>query len=310
MMLTFLRIFCYGLMMILLVNISIKWLSFCNRCISIFESFTFFHITFYDHYFLIVNLFFDSFINMRDLEYLLAKYKVASYTDIQLSPTIDGRDLQLLLNKQTNEPELIGSDILVNLQASSDPAKLVLDIIQNHIALHNKKGDKGVILDVNHIFLLEQLMRISPHVEPHVREEALKLALDLKADMRALLENSLAVLGFLLFLSIYGLASSFNEDEVLKLFEFAAEHKQAVELFQTMGFVDKISGMFIENCHVLATSIFISFTTLEPSYLFLSHSKCRLHNMVFKCVNILRYFSEFHYHSYMLNDVVITIHDE
>ncbi|XP_061346950.1 uncharacterized protein LOC133292548, partial [Gastrolobium bilobum] len=105
--------------------------------------------------------------------------------------------------------------------------------------------------------LQEQLMRMSPRIEPHVREEAvklaldlreeaMKLALDLKANMRANTENSLVVLGFLLLLSVYGLVSYFNEDEVLKLFEFAAQHKQAVSLFRTLGFVDKISD-FVQN---------------------------------------------------------------
>ncbi|XP_061371648.1 COP1-interactive protein 1-like [Gastrolobium bilobum] len=166
--------------------------------------------------------------------------------DNQISPTIDGRDLQLLSDEQTNESELIDNEISVHLQTSLDPAKLVLDIIQNPIVPQNREGNEGVMIDGSHIFLLEQLMRMSPRIEPHVREEAMKLALDLKANMRANTENSLVVLGFLLLLSVYGLVSYFNEDEVLKLFEFAAQHKQAVSLFRTLGFVDKISD-FVQN---------------------------------------------------------------
>lgn len=45
-------------------------------------------------------------------------------------------------------------------------------------------------------------------------------------------------LGFLL-------ATSFDEDEVFKLFGFAAQHEIAVELFGTLGFADKASGMFV-----------------------------------------------------------------
>jgi hypothetical protein len=102
-----------------------------------------------------------------------------------------------------------------------------------------------VIIDDSHIFLLEQLMRISPNIEPCVREEALKLAIDLKAYMKEHTENSLVVLGFLLLLSIYGLLDSFNEDEVLELFAFVTQHKIAVELFGTLGFTNKVSGMLI-----------------------------------------------------------------
>ncbi|MCI60807.1 frigida-LIKE protein, partial [Trifolium medium] len=54
-------------------------------------------------------------------------------------------------------------------------------------------------------------------------------------------ENSLMVLGFLLLLSIYGLVTYFNEDEVLELFAFVAQHKISVELFGTLGFANKVS---------------------------------------------------------------------
>jgi hypothetical protein len=46
-------------------------------------------------------------------------------------------------------------------------------------------------------------------------------------------------------LSIYGLLDSFNEDEVMELFAFVAQHKIAVELFGTLGFANKVSGMLI-----------------------------------------------------------------
>lgn len=195
---------------------------------------------------------------MRGLKYPLPKYVIAHYTDNQSSPITDGRSLQFFSNEQTN----LGNDILVHLMTSSDPAKLILDIMKDPIVPRCKQADKVVTLDDSHIFLLEKLMRISPHIKPHVREEAMKLALDLKANMRASSENSLAVLGFLLILSIYGLVSSFNEDEVLKLFEIAARHKQAVELFQMLGFVDKISGMLIED-FLLYRAIILIFISVK-----------------------------------------------
>nr|KYP68137.1 Involucrin [Cajanus cajan] len=189
---------------------------------------------------------YDAIISRRTCNLLMDELKKSlPAIDNRSSPTLDGRNLLLPYIEHTNEPELIGSDILVNLQTSSDPAKLVLDIIQNPIVPQNI-GNEGVIIDGSHIFLLEQLMIISPPVKPHVREEALKLALDLKANMRESAENSLMILGFLLLLSNYGLASDFNEDEVLKLLELAAQHKQTVELFRTLGFVDKIYD-FVQN---------------------------------------------------------------
>ncbi|XP_057456835.1 uncharacterized protein LOC130747812 [Lotus japonicus] len=160
------------------------------------------------------------------------------------STNADGRNLQLL----SNEPASIGHDILACLQTSSDPATLVLDIIYNAIVPQKRKENEGVIIDWSHITLLDQLMRISPspHIRPQTRGAAKKLAMDLKANFYPIDENSSGVLGFLLLLSIYGLVSFFNEDEVLKLFELVAQHKLAVELFRTLGFSDKISDL-VEN---------------------------------------------------------------
>jgi hypothetical protein len=56
-------------------------------------------------------------------------------------------------------------------------------------------------------------------------------------------ENSLAVVSFLLLLSIYGLLTYFNDDEVLELFTFVAQHKIALKMFRTLGFANKVSGM-------------------------------------------------------------------
>jgi myosin protein heavy chain len=166
-------------------------------------------------------------------------------SDDQLSPTIDGRSFHLFPFEEFDELESDGNDTLVNLLASSsDPSKDVLDIIQNPL-IPRCNGDNVVIIDECHIDLLEKLMRISPHVKPHVREEAMKLALSLKAYIGENTENSVPVLGFLLLLSIYGLVSSFDEDEVLNLFGFVAQHKIAVELFGIMGLVHKISGMLV-----------------------------------------------------------------
>jgi hypothetical protein len=93
-------------------------------------------------------------------------------------------------------------------------------------------------------------MRISPHIEPDVRKEALKLALDLKDNAEENNENSVAVLGFLLLLSFYGLVPAFDEDDVLKFFGLVSQHNIAIELFRAMGFADKISGMISEICVV------------------------------------------------------------
>ena len=145
-----------------------------------------------------------------------------------------------------DELESHGNDILLNPLASPDPLEDVLRIIQNPVISRCKgKGDNVVIIEGSHIVLLEQLLRISPHVKSHVREEAMKLAVNLKAYIDENAENPVVVLGFLLLLSIYGLVTYFDEDEVLKLFGLATQHEIAIELFGTMGLAHKISGMLV-----------------------------------------------------------------
>jgi hypothetical protein len=84
----------------------------------------------------------------------------------------------------------------------------------------------------------------SPNNKPCVKE-ALKLSLDLKANMKENTENSLAVLSFPLLLSVCGLVTYFDEDEVLELFAFVAQHKIAVKLFGTLGFANSVPGTFL-----------------------------------------------------------------
>jgi len=105
------------------------------------------------------------------------------------------------------------------LRESSDIAKIVLDIIlDDPIFPLPKKGDKAVIIDESRIYLLEQLMIIVPNIKPCVRDEALKVAHELKANIKENTENSLEVLGFLLIITIYGLLTYFDGDEVSELY--------------------------------------------------------------------------------------------
>jgi len=180
---------------------------------------------------------------VSEFNYVLSKYAVSSDMDYQLSRTFGGTSLQLYTSEKTVGVESLYTGILVDLLESSDPSRLVLDMLQNPIVPLSKKGDNVVIIADYQIRLLEQLMKISPNIEPSVRDEALKLALDMKANMKDNNKNSLVVLGFLLLLSNYGLVTSFDEDEILELFAFVTQHKIAVELFGTLGFANKVSGM-------------------------------------------------------------------
>ncbi|XP_045799765.1 nuclear matrix constituent protein 1-like [Trifolium pratense] len=185
------------------------------------------------------------------------KESVTSYMNDELSCTVGGT------SEKTDGVESLYNSILVNMRESSDPSRLVLDMIQNPVIPLCKKGDNAEIIADYHIYLLEQLMRITPNIKPCVREEALKLALDLKAYMKDNTENSLTVLGFLLLLSIFGLLTSFNEDEVLELFASVSQHNLAIELFGILGFANKVSD-FVKN--LIMTKQFVAAVRFSCAY--------------------------------------------
>ncbi|ONI04684.1 hypothetical protein PRUPE_6G334400 [Prunus persica] len=64
--------------------------------------------------------------------------------------------------------------------------------------------------------------------------------------MGANTDNSLEILCFLQFIATYGLVSTFDVDETVKLLGMISQHKQAIELHQTLGVADKIPD-FIQN---------------------------------------------------------------
>ncbi|XP_035551447.1 FRIGIDA-like protein 5 [Juglans regia] len=171
----------------------------------------------------------------------------SSFADLQLTATTY-KNFQLLLNEQWNSPDEMCDAIFHSLQMSLDPAKLVLDVIQGSFPRIWEKRETGFQASSmnGYFFMLEQLMRMSPQIDPQVKEEAIKLAVDWKERLIVNTRNSLEVLAFLQLLASYGLASSFDGYEILKLFEVVTQYKQAVELCQTLGFADEIPD-FIEK---------------------------------------------------------------
>ncbi|GMP40577.1 hypothetical protein CsSME_00010963 [Camellia sinensis var. sinensis] len=183
---------------------------------------------------------------------------------------MDGRNLQMFLNERSKDHESMVFEVCRALQLSLDPAKLVLDAMEGFYPPHLKKGDvefeEGVVRR-SCILLLEQLMKISPQIQPHVKEEALKLAREWKVKMIAVPSNSLEVLGFLHLLASYKLAFGFDTDELLKLFEVVAEHKQAPELCWVLGLADKVPDLieiFVnKKLHLVAVGFIFAFKLVD-----------------------------------------------
>ncbi|CAK9152191.1 unnamed protein product [Ilex paraguariensis] len=163
--------------------------------------------------------------------------------DIRFVVTMDGKSLQMFLNGRGKDHELMAEEVYKALRLSPDPSKLVLDAMEGFYPPHLKKENvefEGNVVRSSCILLLEQLMRILPQIQPHVREAALRLAGEWKAKMVVGGKKSLDVLGLLHLLASYGLASAFDEDELLNLVEIVAEHRQTPELCRLLGFTENI----------------------------------------------------------------------
>ncbi|KAL6143247.1 hypothetical protein ACLB2K_053942 [Fragaria x ananassa] len=125
-----------------------------------------------------------------------------------------GRNAATLSSPNTS----LQKDLLVVLQ-SSDPAKLVLDMMQRSFRnywSHRDVSSKERVVSSN-ISLLKILKELSMHVGPHLKENATNLASQWRAQLIADTEDSVESLGYLLFIAMYGLVATLPEDEIIML---------------------------------------------------------------------------------------------
>ncbi|XP_023512899.1 uncharacterized protein LOC111777493 isoform X2 [Cucurbita pepo subsp. pepo] len=171
--------------------------------------------------------------------------ELSSLKNEQLSMDPSEERLYLLLNNQLTRQKLVPSAILLFLEKSSDPAKLVLDLIKGYV--HQQLNKEQIGFEESFLrwstLLLKQLKQISPSIGPKEREDAMKLAIDLKLNMRNDTNGSMDAVVFLLLIVSYGLTTSFSGDEILKLFENVVLHEQASELCLMFGYNQKIQEL-------------------------------------------------------------------
>ncbi|KAL6142726.1 hypothetical protein ACLB2K_061003 [Fragaria x ananassa] len=149
--------------------------------------------------------------------------------------TRDGKGLQKLVDENFKRIDFVGTEVSAILEECSDPAKLVLDAMQEfypdqrelHFDLRVRR--RGCCL------LLKELKRISPQISPQVRQEATKLAADWKANMTMASDNDLEVLGFLRLVTTYDLASIYNAKELKSLLSTVSQGKQATDIGHALG---------------------------------------------------------------------------
>ncbi|GAB4855480.1 hypothetical protein Ancab_024096 [Ancistrocladus abbreviatus] len=168
-----------------------------------------------------------------------------SYADIRFNVTMNGMALQLFLNGRVNDHEKMRNEVIKGLQFSKDPAKLVLDAMEGFYLEDLEDGNEGFDLSIvrkSCILLLEELAKLKPPIKSHIRGRAMQIAVEWKGKMQVDSENHLEAVGFLQLVATYGLRNRFKKEELVKLFESAAQHAHAPALCMSLGLENKISG--------------------------------------------------------------------
>ncbi|KAM0994999.1 hypothetical protein ACFX15_010079 [Malus domestica] len=172
---------------------------------------------------------------------------VSSSTSNQSSINRDGEGLQLLMKKSLKRIDSLSSELSAFLQASSDPAKLVLDAMEGFYPSNSTEDNMGLNYDLivirrSCVLLLQELKRLRPQINPLVREEAMKLADDWKEKMTVVAENSLEVLGLLWLITAFELTSTYNARELQSLLALVSQPEHAPQLRQALAMTHKASA--------------------------------------------------------------------
>ncbi|PON73976.1 Frigida-like [Parasponia andersonii] len=156
--------------------------------------------------------------------------------------TKENKYLLGLMNQHLESHDLVCREIFAVLQASSTPARLVLEAMQGIYHLHSNSRGKEfdeTIIRRSKILLSELSMKASLKIDSQVRREAKKLAIAWGANMKMASENCLEVLCFLHFLVSFSLASDFDVNELHSLLDAVGLNGQASKLIPAICTVDK-----------------------------------------------------------------------
>ncbi|XP_074318695.1 FRIGIDA-like protein 5 [Silene latifolia] len=156
-----------------------------------------------------------------------------------------GRKKSILKFKRY-EHNVLHDKIFAALKSLRDPAKLVLDMSKSFFETGLDEVENDAIRK-RCVYLLEQLIKISPSITPDVEHEAREFAGFWKQKLNWA-KFSKTHFGYLQFLAAYQLAMSCKGKDLLSLFKasyFAATlypPEKIVDLCCALGLQDKIPG--------------------------------------------------------------------
>ncbi|XP_047322360.1 uncharacterized protein LOC124926214 [Impatiens glandulifera] len=172
-----------------------------------------------------------------------------SSSDICFVVTMNGENLQLFLNENSNNHSSMFEEVLKMLRLSRDPSMLVLDAMEGFYPPHLSKEGKTFetsIVRRSCILLLQQFGKISMQIQSKTKERALRLAEEWKRKINLVDCNSLEVFGLLHLLASYGLVPDFDAVDIIKLLDFVAEDDKVFELCGIPCFAEKVPDLIKE----------------------------------------------------------------
>ncbi|XP_074320874.1 uncharacterized protein LOC141657512 [Silene latifolia] len=189
-----------------------------------------------------------------------------------LCRSMDGHSVRSYLIEHVKEYKVLRDKILDALRHATDPAKLVLDVCR--ISTTDPDNNCSDVNNTACIFLLEQLLKLSPSIANEMTQEAKKFAEFLKARLK---ESSIPIdhHKFLQFIASYKLKNYYPPDELLSYLEVlyhgieVYQPDETVYLCFVLGIAKKIPGViksFIDQQKLLLAVKYICVFKLEHMF--------------------------------------------
>ncbi|XP_068665134.1 FRIGIDA-like protein 3 [Aristolochia californica] len=177
----------------------------------------------------------------------------------KLCVEMDAKGLHKFISDNRKNLAAIREEVPLALKSASDPAKLVLESLEDFYTetttLDGKRDPNLLGLRRTCIMLMECLGPVLANAESdslvvylEIREKAKEIAeawkpkLD-ELDIDGSSGNSLEVHAFLQLLATFGIASEFDKDDICKLIPSVARRRQTADLCRTLELQDKMPGV-------------------------------------------------------------------
>ncbi|OVA03231.1 Frigida-like [Macleaya cordata] len=180
----------------------------------------------------------------------------------KLCEDMDSKGLHKFISDNRKNLAAIREEIPLALTTSADPARLVLDSLEDFYRIElptlDGKRDSGLLgLRRTCIMLMECLAQLladtervsfSDVITDDIKEQAKSIAEEWKPklddlDVDASSGNSLEAHAFLQLLATFGIASDFDQEEILKLIPTVSRRRQTADLCRSLGLAEKMPGV-------------------------------------------------------------------